>query len=232
MRRFPALLRLAVPAAALLLSAAALAAPASRLPEGLAVTRVAESLVVDGIPTSLWRFSGDEDPDALAHRLRRQWRADSNEQLFEQRMADGLAISQKVGEYWYTAKLKRTSFNRVEGTLAATTVFREGKPAKTPLPFELPAGMRVAQHTRSFDHGLTGDLWLLEGGQSVQSSAARIEAGIKRLGGVRDPQVRYPGSPQQAYAAMFTSGDSQWSVTVERRSEGTFAVLNRIQRKD
>jgi len=207
-----------------------MAATSSALPEHFDLVEVALGMQIHGVPTDLYQFSRNAPPEQVADEVRAKWHARSTEPLFEATVGGDLVISQKAGTQWQTVRLKRASFGRTAGIFASASMFVTGQSLRNPVPFALPAGTRVAQYTHNDDMSMRNDMWLLENHLSVGANVGVVKARMTALGLTQDPSIRFPGSPEKAWAGAFSTQSERWTVTVQRLDAGTFVVVNRVRK--
>jgi hypothetical protein len=206
-------------------------AGAPNLPTGFDTTVVGEHLQENGITTDIYQFLRNESAEQTLAEIRAHWQAHSAEPTFESHIGEDLVLSQQRGEYWLTVRITHAAFGRSVGLYSSAHMFAQGARAKPQPPFELPAGTQMARHTHSRDLEVGSDTWLLTNHDSIATNASMLEARMKVLGAERDASVRYPGSPDKAWAGEFRSKTDQWMMTVHRDDTATYVVINRVQKE-
>ncbi|MGV7209613.1 hypothetical protein ACLB1G_17350 [Oxalobacteraceae bacterium A2-2] len=218
--------RTALPCLAALLGALA-ADPAlagwQDTPDSLALSALGDSMVVNGTPMQLRRFSTTQPAEQLLQQVQSAWeRGRVRGSVTRSQVGDWTVLNQTLGPEHRSFQV-RPSGAGLEGVVALTSP-QLARPPTLAVP--LPAAMTAVSVIDSTDQGKLSQQVIAFSSRSVEASAQALEAALKARGWTR--HVMQTSADGVLLAA--NRGEQQFDATVSPQRNGAMLMMNTLIR--
>lgn len=199
----------------LLFNATAWAAPDDiPVPDWLSPATVGEKMVINGLPSTVYRFETHETVDALLDFYRDTWRDEGKNSYREAHVAPWYVISRLVRNYLYTVQVKEEGSFTISGYLAVGDLAAMEKSRKHDKPVPLMDGSTVLNDVTSFDPGQKGRTVMLANKYSASGNSQFYRNYFRDRGWA---------------TVMDSSSDESFILAFKKRNLETHLVISTVQ---
>lgn len=199
----------------LLLCSTVYAAPEEiPVPSWLQPATVGEKMVINGLPSTVYRFETHETVEALLGFYRDQWRGKGKNGYREAHVEPWYVLSRLENNYLYTVQVKEEGSFSISGYLAVGDLAAMRKTLKNDKPVPLMDGSTVLNDVISFDPGKKGRTVMLANKYSASGNSQFYRNYFRDRGWA---------------TLMDSSSDESFVLAFKKRNLETHLVISTVQ---
>jgi hypothetical protein len=139
-------------------------------PKWLEVTGVAQTMLINGLPSTVYHFEACRNAEELLEFYRQRWSGPRKSGYREAHVAPWDVISRLDGKYLYTVQVRQDEYLHIRGYLAVANLAKIRKQQQGSIP--KMSGSKIINDVSSRDPGSKGRTLLLTNKFSVASNTA------------------------------------------------------------
>ena len=142
--------------------------PGFSVPDTMKIQVVADEMRLNGLNAQIYQFESPDSIEKLAEFFKSQW---PNE-LTQKYIAPWEVLSHSDGKYLLTVQIKTLTFDRTQGLITITDIFKALEESRTVVQPDIPmmGDTQLFQHLEANDYGRKSDTWLLFSNESVHQN--------------------------------------------------------------
>jgi hypothetical protein len=191
-------------------------------PPDAAVYIVSEQAIINGLPTSIFKFSSERPPAEIAAFYKDKF----GEKALDQKLGRHQTIASMLDQKFYTVQIRQRLSGGVEGTVSVADVSSKAQAPKLPDGLQLPMGSHMLFSSKSPDMGRMAEMYVYGTRLSLQETRNMLVASLQRVGYIQDNKPM--GDLPKSSAVLFHAANGKEVITtINRNSSGlTLVVMN------
>lgn len=191
-------------------------------PPDSSVSVVSEKAIINGVPTSIFKFSSDRAPSEIAAFYKEKF----GERTLDQKLGRYQTIASMLDHKFYTVQIRPSLSGGADGTVSVADVSSKAQPSKLPDGLQLPMGSQILFSSQNPDMGRMAELYVYATRLSLQETRNMLAASLQRAGYI--PDNKPMGDLPKNSAVLFHAANGKEVITTMNRNASgmTLVVMN------
>ena len=195
-------------------------------PPHSSVQVVSEQAVINGLPTTIFKFSSAQSPAEIAD----FYKSKLGNKTLDQKLGRYQTISTLLDQKFYTVQIRPRLSGGADGTVSVADVSSKPQTSKLPDGVNLPMGSHMLFSSINSDMGRRAETYVYATRQSLPETRRTLSASLQGAGYV--PDNKPMGEvPKNSAVLSYVANGKEVITTINRNSSGlSLVVMNFVSR--
>jgi len=189
-------------------------------PPDSSVQVVSEQAVINGLPTTIFKFSSAHSPAEVAEFYKNKF----GDKTLDQKLGRYQTISTMLDQKFYTVQIRPRLSGGADGTVSVADVSSKAQAPKLPDGLQLPMGSSMLFSSKSSDMGRKAEMYVYATRLSLQETRRMLSASLQGAGYL--PDNKPMGEvPKNSSVLSYVASGKEVITTINKNSSGLSLVV-------
>jgi hypothetical protein len=181
---------------------------------------VSEQAVINGLPTSIFKFSSADSPEEVAAFYKKKF----GDKTLDQKLGQYQTIATMLDHKFYTVQIRPRLSGGADGTVSVADVASKAQAPKLPDGLQLPMGSSMLFSSKSSDMGRMAEMYVYATRMNLQETRRMLSASLQRAGYVQDNRPM-ADLPKNSAVLSHAANGKEVITTINKNSSGLSLVV-------